>query len=150
MTKTMNSFLVSIVSLGLSSSTYAGEITINALRATPRWGNNACWVDTGARLKNTCSTKQLLSFMPEQALMGKTVTSLVLTDAPFATLKCQHVSLEEKSTNYWTLGPSQSNGVANFGISAAQLAPWWVPHLFYQIDCEVPPGVQVIGAYIMW
>jgi hypothetical protein len=125
-------------------------IRINALKAAPRWGNNACWVDTGARLKNNCNTKQLLSFMPEQDLAGKTVVSVIGTDAPFAKLKCQHVSLKDSGLdNYWVLGPSQSNGNPTFGISSVFLEKWKVPLAHqYQIDCQVPPGMQVLGATI--
>jgi hypothetical protein len=134
----------------VSMSTYAGELIISPLKAVPRWGNTACWIDTGGRIKNNCSTTQLLSFIPEQVLMGKTVTSIVSTDAPFAKLKCQHVSLGETLTNYWANSFWQSNAVANSGVSIAYLTPWWVPHLVYQIDCQVPPGVQIMSAHVLW
>jgi hypothetical protein len=131
------------------SSEGYNTIVINAMRAVPRWGNNACWVDNGGRLKNTCSTAQLLSFMPEHDLWGKTVTANIASDAAFAAMKCQHVSMGVTLTNYWVLGPSSSSGNKTSGISTVWLNAWQVPKAQYQIDCMVPAGVTMVNA-IIW
>src|SRR5690349_21264072 len=69
------------------TQSFAEIISVSPLKAVPRWGNSACWVDTGGRLKNNCSSTQSLSFPVDQYLVGKTVTAWVYTDAPFAKLK---------------------------------------------------------------
>ena len=142
--------VAAISCLLLSTNVYGSTMELNALRAVPRFGNDSCWADTGARLKNICSTTQLISFMPDEYLFGQTVKATIGVVSAFATVKCQDVYLTSKLDNYWTLGPFNSNGLPSAGISFVSLAPWLVKGGVYYVDCQVPPGAQITHALFIW
>ena len=151
----MSSMFCHAVVLALScfgTLSSAQVIAIHPLNAAPRWGNSNCWVDTGGRLKNGCRTTQLLTLPVDEHLVNKTVKAYIYTDAPFAKLECQHASLDPSPTPvYWAVDYLMGNGPVNGdGGSSVYLPPWKVPYHFYQIDCHVPPGVQVFGALVYW
>jgi len=144
--------VVALVVACCGTRAFAQAITVSPLRAVPRWGNSSCWADTGGRLKNTCSTAQLLTFPVDQALAKKLVAAAIYTDAPFAKLTCQHASLDPLALSaYWAVSYMQGNASVNWaGVSFVSLDWWQVPYPLYQIDCSVPPGAQVLGALISW
>jgi hypothetical protein len=133
----------------------AQQIWINGLKGVPRFGNNKCWTDTGGRVKNVCPATELLSFMPDLDVAGRTVVSTVYSDAMFGPnvsplLQCQNVALSTNAFNYWSVGPWMSNGPNPQGTSLVTLPSWQPPWTYnlYQIDCQVPSGVQVFGVSI--
>lgn len=141
--------LLALVGAQLS---HAGSLTIDGLKALPRGGNNSCWVDTGARLKNICPSAAMLSFIPEIIdPQNLTISAFVYTDAKAQTFTCQSVSLSVVApSSYWSLGPSASNGLNSGGVSYVFLGPWKPTRQTFQIDCTIPAGVTVFGAQLLF
>jgi hypothetical protein len=79
--------------------------------------------------------------------VGKTVSAVITTDAPVATMTCQAASLKPQKSNYWAVHVVATNQSGDPSIIG--LPPWKHPFPMYQIDCKVPPGATVYNAQVL-
>ena len=128
---------------------------INGLKAVPRAGYESC-LAYGKAFTNGCATTKLMSFFVDAPTKGKQVSALVYSDAAQFQLVCRAASTSG------TVNPA-SNGASPFkdnlyAITSAQtnttpsalaLPLWSPPYLMYEIDCWVPPQVELFGAAVI-
>ncbi|MGK3989357.1 hypothetical protein WME99_40295 [Sorangium sp. So ce136] len=151
--------LVSAMLLGGAVATFAGdsaagEIHMMPMTAQPRSGNDACWEDNGAQLKNICATTQMVTFMSDIGVNSNTVVSaLVYSSSHNTSLECQAVTMSAELTS-WSVGFRENWGTmlasgpaTNVPLNGTNAVTLHSDET-YSIDCWVPAGSKLGSARI--
>ncbi|WP_437850698.1 hypothetical protein [Sorangium sp. So ce363] len=151
--------LVSTMILGGAVATFAvdsaaGEVHMMPMTARPRSGNDACWEDNGAQLKNICATTKMVTFMSDIAVSSSSVVhAWVYSSSSNTSLECQAVTMDAELTS-WSVGFKENWGTSlpsgpasNVPLNGTNAVTLHNGDS-YSIDCWVPAGSKLGSAHI--